>query len=144
MLEALGVGRGKKLFDFGFSDPTKVEVKIDGVAKSYGKNGEKWFLDGKEMKPETVQNLIDKLRDLSAAQFVANPAKLVSSIEVTVNDGKKSETVRISANLAARGDETYLYELAATAVDELRKATAGIAVVDPPKPAAAPDAGKKK
>ena len=136
--------RNKKLFDFGFSDPTKVDVKIDGVAKSYGKNGEKWFLDGKEMKPETVQNLIDKLRDLSAAQFVANPAKLVSSIEVTVNDGKKSETVRISANLAARGDETYLYELAATAVDELRKATAGIAVVDPPKPAAAPDAGKKK
>jgi len=136
--------RNKKLFDFGFSDPTKVDLKIDGVAKSYGKNGEKWFLDGKEMKPETVQNLIDKLRDLSAANFVANPAKPTPSLEITVNDGKKTETVRVSGNLAARGDEAYLYELAATAVVDLKQAAAGIVIVEPAKPAASPDAGKKK
>jgi hypothetical protein len=138
--------RNKKLFDFGFNDPTKVEIKIDGAMKSYGKNGEKWFLDGKEMKPETVQNLIDKFRDLSAAKFVANPAKQTPSIEITVlsSDGKKSETVRIAGILAARGDETYMYELASTAVEELKTAANGISVVEPPKPAAAGDAGKKK
>ena len=135
--------RNKRLFDFGFNDPTKVDVKIDGAAMSYGKNGEKWFLNGKEMKPETVQNLIDKLRDLAAVKFVANPAKLPPSIEFALvsNDGKRTETVRIAGNLAARGDEAYQYELAATAVDELKKAVAGIGVAPPPE---APKTDPKK
>jgi hypothetical protein len=127
--------RNKKLFDFGFNDPAKVNVEIDGAVKSYGKNGGKWFADGKEMKPETVQNLIDKLRDLAAVKFVANPANLTPAVRFTVfsNDGKRSESVRIAGNLAARGDESYQYELAPTALDDVKNAAAGIGIAEPAK-----------
>ena len=57
--------RNKKLFDFGFSDPSKVELK--GV--TYAKSGDKWMAGSKTMDNTSVQNLIDKLRDLSAAKF---------------------------------------------------------------------------
>src|SRR5262249_15211670 len=55
--------RNKKVLDFGFSDPTKVEIK--GV--TYTKSGEKWMSGSKTMDNTSVQTLIDKLRDLSAA-----------------------------------------------------------------------------
>jgi len=57
--------RNKKVFDFGFSDPSRVEVK--GVA--YTKAGDKWTANGKTMDNGTVQTLIDKLRDLAATKF---------------------------------------------------------------------------
>ena len=56
--------RNKKLFDFGFSDPTKVEVQ--GV--TYTKSGDKWMSGAKTMDNTTVQTLIDKLRDLTRDQ----------------------------------------------------------------------------
>lgn len=133
--------RNKKLFDFGFSDPSKVEVKMDGAVKSYGKNGDKWFLNGKEMKPETVQNVIDKLRDFGATKFTAG-SKETPVLEVTVvsNEGKRTEVVKIAANgLSARGDEPFQYDAGQTAVDELKKAIAEIKA-DEPKP----QDGKKK
>ena len=58
--------RNKKMFDFGFSDPSKVELK--GVA--YVKNGDKWISGAKTMDNGTVQTLIDKLRDLASVKFV--------------------------------------------------------------------------
>jgi len=54
--------RNKKLFDFGFSDPSRVEVKGAG----YSKAGDKWTANGKTMDNASVQTLIDKLRDLAA------------------------------------------------------------------------------
>jgi len=57
--------RNKKVFDFGFSDPGKVDLK--GV--SYTKEGDKWKSGAKVMDNTSVQNLIDKLRDLSATKF---------------------------------------------------------------------------
>src|ERR1035438_8963215 len=50
--------RNKKLFDFGFSDPSKVEVQ----GKGYTKAGDKWTANGKTMDNLSVQTLIDKLR----------------------------------------------------------------------------------
>ena len=44
--------RNKKLFDFGFSDPNKIELK--GVA--YAKTGDKWMSGAKTMDNATVQN----------------------------------------------------------------------------------------
>src|SRR5947209_14567012 len=42
--------RNKKVFDFGFNDPAKLEVKDDGKPPvTYTKGGEKWFANGKEM-----------------------------------------------------------------------------------------------
>ena len=61
--------RNKKLFDFGFSDPTKFEVREPGKnALVYTKSGEKWWLNGKEMDSGTVQQFIDKARDLAGGE----------------------------------------------------------------------------
>src|ERR1035437_5326116 len=54
--------RNKKLFDFGFSDPSRVEVKGTG----YTKAGDKWTANGKHRDNASVQTLIDNLRALAA------------------------------------------------------------------------------
>ena len=58
--------RNKKLFDFGFSDPTKLTVN----KSSYEKSGEKWMSGSKQMDSASVQSLVDKLRDLAATKFL--------------------------------------------------------------------------
>jgi hypothetical protein len=115
--------RNKKLFDFGFSDPGKVEVK--GVA--YTKSGDKWMSGSKTMDNTSVQNLIDKLRDLSASKFVdAGAGETVLDASVTSNNGKRHEKVVIRKQgtqyFAQREGEPSIYELDARAVEELQKA----------------------
>ena len=135
--------RNKKLFDFGFTDPLKLEIKVAGKSKSCGKNGEKWICDNKEVKPETVSAFVDKIRDLSARQFIENPVKPASpDIEITVStaDTKKTETVKISGTSGARGDEPAMYELDPATVDGVKQA---FDAFKEPAPAPAPDAKKK-
>ena len=137
--------RNKKLFDFGFNDPLKLEIKVAGKAKSCGKNGEKWICEGKEVKPETVTGFIDKIRDLSAKQFVDGGAKLATpEIEVTVitSDAKKTETVKIAGDKAARGDEPAMYELEPGKVEAIKQAFD--AIQEPPAPPPPPADAKKK
>src|SRR5262249_53709603 len=62
--------RNKKLFDFGYDEPSKIEMH-DG-SKSYflTKGGQDWWgSDGKKMDDFTVQSLVDKVRELSATKF---------------------------------------------------------------------------
>ncbi|MBV9767600.1 MAG: DUF4340 domain-containing protein, partial [Acidobacteriaceae bacterium] len=58
--------RNKKIFDFGFTDPTKIEIQQGAGDKTYVKAGTDWKLNGQTMEPGSVQAFIDKLRDLSA------------------------------------------------------------------------------
>src|SRR5262249_6094842 len=58
--------RNKKLFDFGFNDPTKVTIN----KTAYEKSGEKWMSGGKQMDSSSVQSVVDKLRDLSSTKFL--------------------------------------------------------------------------
>ena len=58
--------RNKKLFDFGWTDPNKIEI---GKA-TFEKSGDKWMSGAKQMDAPSVQNVVDKLRDLTAAKFV--------------------------------------------------------------------------
>src|SRR6516165_10667765 len=44
--------------------------KVDLKGASYNKDGDKWKSGAKTMDNSSVQNLIDKLRDLSATKFV--------------------------------------------------------------------------
>src|SRR5207237_6963182 len=105
--------RNKKLFDFGFDEPNKVELH-DG-AKSYflTKGGEDWWSDGKKMDASTVQSLIDKVRGLSARKFVDSgfTTRLLEA-SVTSNDGKRVEKVLVSKNgeryIAKRENELTL------------------------------------
>src|SRR5450432_2294395 len=85
--------RNKKLFDFGFSDPSKVDLKV----LSYTKIGDKWMLDAKAMDNASVQTLIDKLRDLAAVKFVEKEGGVeVFTAAVTSNSGKRVEKVTIT------------------------------------------------
>jgi hypothetical protein len=61
--------RNKKVFDFGFNDPNRIEIKDGGQTKVIEKSGENWTSGGKTMDSISVQNLIDKLRDVAATMF---------------------------------------------------------------------------
>lgn len=135
--------RNKKLFDFGYEDPDKIEIH-DG-AKSYfvTHSGTDWWgTDGKKLDSETVQTLLDELRDLSATKF---PDSGFSSqaIEITVisNQNKRTEKVAIGKSgdsyIAKRQNEPALYELTATSVSDLQQAAAGLKPAPPPAPAPA-------
>jgi hypothetical protein len=137
--------RNKKVFDFGFNDPNRIEIKDDGQTKVIEKSGENWTSAGKTMDSISVQNLIDKLRDLAATKF-ADSGFTTPTLELTVvsNDGKKTEKVQIAAAganfLARRESDSSLYQLDANTVTGLREAAAG---VQPAPPAQTKD-GKKK
>jgi ribosomal protein L12E/L44/L45/RPP1/RPP2 len=130
--------RNKKVFDFGFSDPTKIEMK----GATYTKSGDKWMSGAKTMDNASVQSLIDKLRDLAAGKF-ADKAAGDPALEITVtsNEGKKVEklTVRKQGTdyFAQREGEPSIYQLDAKAVDDLNAAASAVKE-------AAPAAVKKK
>jgi hypothetical protein len=129
--------RNKKVFDFGFNDPTRIEIKDAGQSKVIEKSGENWTSGGKTMDSISVQNLIDKLRDLAAAKF-ADSGFTTASLELTVvsNDGKRTEKVQIAtagANfLARRENDSSLYQLDAKTVEDIREAANGVKEASPP------------
>jgi Domain of unknown function (DUF4340) len=130
--------RNKKLFDFGFSDPSKLELK--GV--TYTKSGDKWMAGAKSLDNSTVQNLVDKLRDLAATKFPEKGAgDEVFEAGVTSNSGKRVEKVTIRKQgaeyFAQREGEPSIYQLDGKSVDDLIKAAADVKE-------AAPEPGKKK
>jgi hypothetical protein len=125
--------RNKKVFDFGFSEPGKVELKT----AVYTKNGDKWISAGKTMDAATVQTLIDKLRDLASIKFVDKAQGApVFEATVTSNDGKRVEKVTITKQenqyFAVRANEPAVYELDSKAVEDLQKAAAEVKEPAPP------------
>jgi hypothetical protein len=130
--------RNKKVFDFGFSDPTHLEIKDGAKAASYDKAGDNWTSGGKTMDSVSVQAAIDKLRDLAASKFVDSGFTTpVLEVAVTSDSGKRTEKVKIAAAgkdfIAQRDGEPTLYQLDASAVDELRKAANDIKEPPPPE-----------
>ena len=130
--------RNKKLFDFGFSDPTRLEIQNGAVpAVVYTKSGDKWMTGAKTLDNSSVQGLIDKLRDLSATKFPDKGAgEPVFTAAVTSNDGKRVEKVTIarqgSQYFAKRENEPSIYELDGKAVDDLKAAASGVKEATPP------------
>jgi hypothetical protein len=119
--------RNKKLFDFGFSDPSKVELKAIG----YTKIGDKWMAGAKAMDNASVQALIDKLRDLAATKFVEKGGgSEVFTATVTSNSGKRVEKVTITKlgnqYFAQRDSEPGIYEVDGKVVDDLLKAASDV------------------
>lgn len=130
--------RNKKLFDFGFSEPSKVEVKQGDKTAAYGKSGEKWFAGPKALDSTSVQNLIDKLRDLAAEKFVEGGFG-APAMEITVvsNEGKRTEKVSISKSgesyLAKRDNEPAVYQIEPKIVDGLMQAAKDVKEAQPEK-----------
>jgi len=124
--------RNKKLFDFGFNDPTKLTVN----KTTYEKSGDKWMSAGKEMDSGSVQAVIDKLRDLSSTKYLETGAgEPVMELAVTSGDGKRNEKVTIMKQgatfIAKRENEPSVYELDAKAVEELQKTASGVKAAPP-------------
>jgi Domain of unknown function (DUF4340) len=140
--------RNKKLFDFGFDEPTKIEMHDGSKACFLTKGGQDWWnAESKKMDSMSVQSFIDKVRELSASKFVDSGfASPVVDVTVTSSDGKRVEKVLIAKNsdkyVAKRENEPALYELDSSAVTDLQKAAADVKPAPEPAPAAAPD--KKK
>jgi hypothetical protein len=124
--------RNKKVFDFGFSDPTKIDFKDGTRTASYQKSGDKWTSNGKTMDSTTIQALVDKLRDLAATKFVEGGYG-VTQVEIAVisNDGKRTERVYIAPGtdgkfIAKREGEAAMYEIDGNTIAELRGVAADV------------------
>jgi hypothetical protein len=131
--------RNKKIFDFGFNDPNKIEIQQGASDKTLIRSGTDWKLNGRTMDAGNVQALIDKLRDLSAAKFVTSGFTTPAvTITITSNDGKrveKAEFAKIADGyIARRENEPALYQLDAKSINDILEADSAI------KPAAS---GKK-
>lgn len=119
--------RNKKIFDFGFSDPTRVEIQ----GKTFTKSGSDWKLDGKTMDSAGVQALIDQLRELAATSFATEGFTTTNAtIGVVSNEGKRTEKVEFSKTadgyLARRGSEQELYQVDAKALNDILEAASKI------------------
>src|SRR5262249_18642186 len=125
--------RNKKLFDFGYSDPTKVTIADSGKTSTYDKSGEKWSSNGKTMDSTGVQAFIDKVRDLAATKFPDSGFTTpVATVTVVSGSGKKTEKVEISQSASGidffgrRDGDASIYQLDANAVKDLRQAATDI------------------
>jgi Domain of unknown function (DUF4340) len=129
--------RNKKLFDFSFADPDKIELHDGSKDYFLMRSGNDWWSNGTKMEPSTVSALVDKIRDLSAGKFPdAGFSAPVLDLTVTSDGGKRVEKVMLAKNgdkyLAKRENEPALYELNASAVTALQKSAADLKPAPPP------------
>jgi Domain of unknown function (DUF4340) len=130
--------RNKKLFDFSFNDPSKIEVHDGSKAYFLTKGGDDWWgPDGKKLDSSSAYSLISNIRDLQATKFVdAGFSTPAITISATSNDGKRTEKVLISKSdsnyVAKRESEPTLYSLDSKPLEDLRKSAGEL------KPAATP------
>jgi hypothetical protein len=130
--------RNKKLFDFGFADPDKLEIH-DG-SKSYflSRSNSDWWSNGTKLHNAEVMTLMAQIRDLTATRFTNSGfTTTLLDLAVTSDNGKRTERVLISKNedhfIAKREGEPALYEVAASAFSELQKSAADLKPATPAK-----------
>lgn len=128
--------RNKTVFDFSYNEPDEVDLRItgnNGAAQSWQlrRGGNDWWLDGKKMDPNSVENVISSLRDLTASKFAATGfTKPEIEATVTSSSGSLVEKVSIAKSgsdyLAQRANEPTLYVLDAGTITGLETAAKGI------------------
>ena len=136
--------RNKKIFNFGFADPAKLEVRDGSSTVVITKADDKWLLtsDGdRELEGEKVQTLLDGLRNLTATEFPSDDAgdqarygltKPVINAEVTPSgEGGEPEKVIVSSPqaervYAARVGEATTYEVEKAPAQDIQRAIADI------------------
>ncbi|MGO9097071.1 MAG: DUF4340 domain-containing protein [Bryobacteraceae bacterium] len=129
--------RNKKVFDFGWNEVSRIEVREGAKQTVYQKAGEKWMLAGKEMDSGSTQAMLEKLRGLEAVKF-PETGFTTPALELVVvsSTGKQVERVALAKSgsdwLARRENEPSLYQLDGKVVDELQKAIAGVKAAAPP------------
>ncbi len=135
--------RNKKLFDFGYGDPEKLELHDSGKPYFLAHASGDWWSNGTKMDAESVNSLLSRIRDLSASKF-PDSGFTTPLLDITVisDQGKRTEKLFISKNgdryLAKREGEPALYGLDSTAINDLRNALDGLKPAPPPAPKPAP------
>jgi len=133
--------RNKKIFDFGYDTPNKIEVHDGSKAYFLTRSGDDWWQNGKKMDADDVDQVVSSLRDLTATKFADSGLK-TPDIQLTVasNNGKRVEKVELAKSadgyVAQREGEPTLYQLDSGPVQELLKSAGSMK--------AAPAAPKKK
>ena len=132
--------RNKKLFEFGFTDPTKLEVGTTTFTKS----GDKWMSGSVQMDTTGVQSLVDELRDLTSTKFPdTGGGESFLIIAVVSDNGKKVEKLSVTKKgdsfFGVRDGEPGIYQLDGKAIDDIQKAAAAVK----PFVALKPDTKKK-
>ena len=131
--------RNKKLFDFGWADPEKIEIHDGAKSTFLTRSGSDWWSNGTKMDAGNVGTLVADLRDLTATKF-PDHGFTSASIEITVTSdgGKRVEKAQIAKSgddyVAKRETEPALYALSATAVKSFEDAAAGLKPAAPAKP----------
>ncbi len=125
--------RNKTVFDFSYNEPSEVDLTLEkgknGAPQSWylKRSGDDWWLDGKRMDADSVEDVISSLRDLTATSF-ATTGFGEPAIEATVtsNRGSLVEKVAIARSgdtyMAKRANEPTLYVLDSGSVEGLRSA----------------------
>ena len=130
--------RNKKLFNFGFNDPSKIELHANGKTYAFQKGGDDWFANGKKMDSTSVQSFVDKLRDLAASKFIDTGSLGAPTVDITVvsNGGKSTEKLLLAKQgsdyVAQRENEPALYGLEPKAIDDLLQAASDVKPAPPP------------
>lgn len=124
--------RNKKLFEFGYTDPDRIEIRKDSKPYFLTKGNDDWWSgDGKKFDLASAEAVLDKLRDLQATKFVDSGfGTPILEAYISSNNGKRVEKVQISksgtAYIAKRENDPSLYVLDSKAVDELQKAVSDL------------------
>lgn len=130
--------RNKKLFDFGFKELAKLELRDGDTRVAVEKTEDKWLLtseDERELDSGKVQTAIDKLRDLTAKSFTSdNEADLgkygltapLIEAKVALTEGSGDEVMISSPEndlvYAARAGQPSTYEVEKSAVEAIQQA----------------------
>ena len=111
--------RNRKLFEFGFTQPDRVEVKDGEKNYVFAKSGAEWKRDGKTIDPGSVQQVVDRLRELAAVKFAdAAPGTVVA--EYSVGKEKVTVTKQGETYYGKRADGGDVYVLDPKSVSEVR------------------------
>jgi Domain of unknown function (DUF4340) len=131
--------RNKKVFDFGYEDPNKIEMHDGSKVYFLTRSGEDWWNGkGQKLDPDSVESFLDRVRDLSATKFPETGFKSPEiTLDVLSKNGKLEEKVFIAKDgadyIAKRANEPSLYELDSSSVQDLQKAAADLKQVTPVK-----------
>lgn len=140
--------RNKKLFDFAYQEPEKVEIHDGAKSCFFTRSGSDWWgPDGKKLDTSTVDTVVEKIRGLAATKFPSSGfATPALQLTVTSSEGKRVERISIAKvgepYIAKRENEPALYELPASAVQQLQDAAGSVKPAQPQPPAPPPPAKK--
>ncbi len=132
--------RNKKLFDFGFGEVAKLQLRDGETHVAVEKKDDKWLLSsegGRELASAKVQTLIDSLRNLTATSFTSDAASdqakyglgspaIEAEVTQVENKGATEKVLMTSPSkdhvYAARQGQPTTYEVEKSAVSEIQKA----------------------